>query len=321
MNSKHVFRAFLTAGTILASAYTGHSKTISANGTYEGEVAFLNSYGNITYKGATFKVKVPKGVKAEISVRSITGSAWGCAGFMRAAFFGGDTAVKMMAGGCQPYVTTVSKETSISLVPWVAAVNDSYDKYRVDMPNGTVLWLPTGGKVGSYSVTEKYSVRVTYLRQVKFYGNGGSLSYTKWYHADGQIYEHFPVATRKGYRLLGWYTKKSGGKRVDFLTKSSSKVTKLYAHWARARYQVRFDANQGTGKMANEKFVYGKSKALSANAFKRSGYTFAGWARNPTGAVKYKNKQKVKKLASKDGSVVVLYAKWKAKPAKKAKKK
>ena len=62
MNSKHVFRAFLTAGVILAGVYTGHSKTISANGTYEGEVVFLNSYGKITYKGATFKVKVPKGV-------------------------------------------------------------------------------------------------------------------------------------------------------------------------------------------------------------------------------------------------------------------
>ena len=55
----------------------------------------------------------------------------------------------------------------------------------------------------------------------------------------------------------------------------------------------------------------GKSVALNANKFTRSGYKFAGWNTKANGKGKsYKNKAKVKNLA-KAGKTVKLYARWK----------
>lgn len=52
-------------------------------------------------------------------------------------------------------------------------------------------------------------------------------------------------------------------------------------------YSVKFNANGGTGSMANESFIYGMEKALTANAFTRTGYTFQGWATSANGAKVY----------------------------------
>ena len=76
-------------------------------------------------------------------------------------------------------------------------------------------------------------------------------------------------------------------------------------------YSVKFNANGGTGTMSNESFTYGTAKALTANAFKRTGYTFQGWATSASGAVKYTNKQSVSNLTATAGGTVNLYAVWK----------
>ena len=311
MKMKNVVAGCLAAVLALSGA-DALAVTISGNSYEEGEVAFLCNAGRMSSASASYTVKVPSGTKAEISVRCVTGSAWYCAGCMRVGFSGGHTATKMMSSGAQAYVCTVAKDTTISLVAWVSGVNDSYNYYWIDLPNGTRIKMPTGEKAGTYSVNEKYAVRVTYKRTVTFYPNGGSASYTKSWYADGQAYTYFPVVTRKGYRFLGWYTAKKGCTRVDLLTKSSAKVKKLYAHWSLCTYKVRFDANGGTGIMADLSFKYGSYKKLRSNAFKRSGYKFAGWSRSKTGKVKYKNAARVRNLASTQGAVVTLYAIWKA---------
>ena len=76
-------------------------------------------------------------------------------------------------------------------------------------------------------------------------------------------------------------------------------------------YTVKFNANGGTGTMANESFTYGTAKALTANAFTRTGYTFQGWATSANGAKVYNDKQSVSNLTETDGAVVNLYAVWK----------
>ena len=76
-------------------------------------------------------------------------------------------------------------------------------------------------------------------------------------------------------------------------------------------YSVKFNANGGTGSMANETFESGVAKALTANAFTRTGYTFQGWATTSSGSVKYTNKQSVQNLTTTVGGVVNLYAIWK----------
>ena len=75
-------------------------------------------------------------------------------------------------------------------------------------------------------------------------------------------------------------------------------------------YTVNFNANGGTGSMANQSFTYGAAKALTANAFTRTGYTFQGWATSANGGKVYSNKQSVSNLATTSGAVVNLYAVW-----------
>ena len=76
-------------------------------------------------------------------------------------------------------------------------------------------------------------------------------------------------------------------------------------------YTVKFNANGGTGTMANQSFTYGTSKALTANAFTRAGYAFQGWATSASGGTVYNDKQKVQDLTTTSGAVVNLYAVWK----------
>ena len=77
-------------------------------------------------------------------------------------------------------------------------------------------------------------------------------------------------------------------------------------------YSVKFNSNGGTGTMANESFTYGTAKALTANAFTRTGYTFQGWATSASGAKVYNDKQSVLNLTTTSGAVVNLYAVWKS---------
>jgi uncharacterized repeat protein (TIGR02543 family) len=50
-------------------------------------------------------------------------------------------------------------------------------------------------------------------------------------------------------------------------------------------YEVTFDANGGTGSMADQ--TASSATALTTNTFTRDGYTFAGWSTTQTGTVEY----------------------------------
>ena len=119
---------------------------------------------------------------------------------------------------------------------------------------------------------------------------------------------------RKGYLFLGWAKTKNGavvfknGAKVKNL-RMDGKTTALHAKWAKKTYKVAFRANGGSGTMAVQKMTYGKAAKLRANAFRRTGYTFAGWATTATGAVAYKNAVAVKNLRS-DGKTATLHAQW-----------
>ena len=75
-------------------------------------------------------------------------------------------------------------------------------------------------------------------------------------------------------------------------------------------YQVQYNANGGTGSMANSTHEYGTAKALTANAFSKTGYTFGGWATSAGGAKVYDNSQSVTNLSSTNGATVELWAVW-----------
>ena len=80
-----------------------------------------------------------------------------------------------------------------------------------------------------------------------------------------------------------------------------------------ATYSVRFNKNNdaATGTMANQDFTYNTAQPLTANAFTRTGYTFAGWntAANGSGT-SYADGQSVSNLTATNGGTVDLYAQW-----------
>ncbi|MBO7721595.1 MAG: InlB B-repeat-containing protein [Kiritimatiellae bacterium] len=154
---------------------------------------------------------------------------------------------------------------------------------------------------------------------VKFSANGGAgevEAQTFVYGTAKKLRDN--AFTRTGYTFGGWATNAAGaaayaaGEAVSNLTETAGGKVTLYAKWNAAEYTVRFDANGGSGSMADEKFVYDTPRELPANAFVKEGHTFGGWATNSAGAAVYQNGASVKNLTAAAGGLVTLYAKWTA---------
>jgi uncharacterized repeat protein (TIGR02543 family) len=139
--------------------------------------------------------------------------------------------------------------------------------------------------------------------------NGGTVSKKSVPVKSGAAVGTLPAPKREGHVFAGWFTAKSGGTEITAKSTFSKNAT-VYAHWAKRTYTVAFSPNGGTGKMAPQTMTYGKSSRLRANAFKYTGYAFAGWAKTKNGAVAYTNAASVRNLRT-DGKTSTLYAKWK----------
>ena len=76
-------------------------------------------------------------------------------------------------------------------------------------------------------------------------------------------------------------------------------------------YTVKYNSNNGTGSMDDQTLIYDQAVNLTANAFSRTGYTFAGWNTKADGTgTSYADKASVKNLAA--GGTITLYAQWTA---------
>lgn len=107
---------------------------------------------------------------------------------------------------------------------------------------------------------------------------------------------------RDGYVFTGW--DKDPSKPVEG-------GTVYTARYRPAVYKVRFDANGGTGTMADQSHTYDRKQALTANTFAREGYRFTGWNTRGNGKGKaFTDKQTVTNLLAHDGATGVLYAQW-----------
>jgi len=154
---------------------------------------------------------------------------------------------------------------------------------------------------------------ITY--SIKYNMNGGTNnpSNPTSYNVASPIYLNNP--TREGYTFEGWYTDKNLKKKLASTTPAYNSGTTgnktFYAKWTAHKYLIKFEGNGAiSGSMKDMSGVYGKSYTLTANAFKRPGYTFKGWATSENGAVVYNNKAKVSNLTAADEGIVTLYAVW-----------
>ncbi len=151
--------------------------------------------------------------------------------------------------------------------------------------------------------------------QVKYNANGGSGSMSATNHINGiKAKLRNNEFTKSGYTFAGWYlTRKSDGKSlyltatgskswyvkgsqpagavlalysnkqsVSALSNSNGDVVTCTAQWTpnstgTKTFYVQYDANGGSGTMADTTVVYGTSTKIRANTFTRSGYVFSGW--------------------------------------------
>jgi len=89
---------------------------------------------------------------------------------------------------------------------------------------------------------------------------------------------------KTGYTFGGW-SATAGGTAVANPYSPSTSLT-LYAIWTAGTYAITFDSNTATsGTLANLSITAGTAKALSANTYAKTGFSFNGWnsAANGTG--------------------------------------
>ena len=158
----------------------------------------------------------------------------------------------------------------------------------------------------------------------EFYTNSGSGTFNKG--NDIMPNQHFTydtaqnlttnTRTKAGYTFTGWNTNADGsgtsytdGQSVNNLTTENNGTVNLYAQWTANSYNVKFNANGGTGTMSDQEFDYGTAQNLTANAFTRTGYTFTGWNTAADGSgTGYTDGQSVSNLT--DHGEITLYAQW-----------
>ena len=149
---------------------------------------------------------------------------------------------------------------------------------------------------------------------VHFDANGGEGTMDEQIIERGVATNLSPCTFTKGaFGFAGWSTTSDGsvvygdGASVTDLADAGETIT-LYAQWV-AGFKVHFDANGGTGTMADQAIPQNTDRNLNANTFTRTGYYFAGWNTQADGTgTSYADGATVRNLAYL--SDITLYAQW-----------
>ncbi|MBR0490810.1 MAG: BspA family leucine-rich repeat surface protein [Clostridia bacterium] len=108
----------------------------------------------------------------------------------------------------------------------------------------------------------------------------------------------------------------AGTEYVPYYVAPTTNITKIEDHtitalWSANKYTIHFNANGGKGTMADQVFAYDEIKNLSANAYTRAGYRFAGWNTSENGSgTSYTDAQSLRNITDVDGQTINLYAQW-----------
>ena len=184
----------------------------------------------------------------------------------------------------------------------------SQSEYTIKQ-NGSVVTL-TNNQFTIESVTSDINITVEGVKKntysVTFEYDNESPSTTKTI-THGNTVTKPADPTKEGYVFADWTLE---GSSYDFNTTVIESIT-LTANWTPISYQVQFNGNGSTsGEMSNQTFTYDKAQNLTANAFVKTGYTFAGWSDSNTGSKIYDDRASVDNLTTTNNGTVTLYAVW-----------
>ncbi len=146
---------------------------------------------------------------------------------------------------------------------------------------------------------------------INYDGNGatsGEMATTNCEY-DGECVLRDNAFAKTGYHFTGWkYNNNDYADKADVKNIIESGTITMVAQWEVNHYTIAFDGNGATsGSTASMAMAYDEEKNLTANAFTRTGYTFAGWK---LGDTEYTDGQTVKNLTAEDGATITPYAQW-----------
>lgn len=188
--------------------------------------------------------------------------------------------------------------------------------------SGRVYYYPNGG-----TAKDEYPLLTsgTYA--------GASATYNAFSYTDTakNLYNVTTLFTRTGYHVpndaeawlldsaaSGTYINQASQNMSSYALTDGNNL-KCYANWKPNTYTIAFKANGGSGTMSNLSMTYDTAKALTANKFTKSGYTFKGWSTSSSATTAtYTNKQSVKNLTATNNGTVTLYAVWQGEPVMKS---
>ncbi len=209
-----------------------------------------------------------------------------------------------------------------SVTVTVGNIQLANDAYTYDSVSGNLTIYGSYIK-GDIAMTAAGIAKRSAVTFDKQNGSGGTDTVTAVYNGEMPA---VIVPTRTGYTFAGYYTQ-SGGNAVQYYDESGKSVKKcdfylpltLYAHWIANEYTVEFNGNKPenasgavSGMTASTSHTYDAAKALTANGFALTGWTFCGWATERGGAAVYDDGESVVNLTAENGAAVQLYAVWKA---------
>ena len=307
-----------------------HGVTEEPTDNFDG-VDFTVSYGwvgnTVTYAADGMSVQIPssvsepEGSSCSVCVMAIgsrlghvvTQYAWNYFTYLASAP-SRTIDVTFIANGGKPALQTSKYAVGYTYgkLPEVAR-KGYYNSWYTASEGGTQI---TGSSTCLTSVTRLYAQWSPECYYIEYDANGGTGSMSSsWFYYDRPANLRKNGFTKSGAEFVGWATSPDGpvvyndGAEILNLFSKYAKMT-LYAVWSTDCYTISFNANGGTGTMADKKVSAGSCINLPACSFVRTGYAFAGWAESPGGAVKFTDGAQVCDLAASSGGAVVLYAVW-----------
>ncbi|MFY7884583.1 MAG: InlB B-repeat-containing protein, partial [Dolichospermum sp.] len=217
---------------------------------------------------------------------SLNGTAW-------TAVTAGDIATASFPTGASAYnftTGTVINRTGISITGLNIATNSNiYLRWNINTTGAS----SQGIAIDNVSVTATFAVAgfsVTYSDNSSTSGTVPTDATSYAFGDTPTVLGNTGTLARTGYTFAGWNTL-ANGLGANYLagdTFSISANTTLYARWTPNNNTITFNGNGATsGSMSTQTIATAATAPLAGNGFSRVGYTFAGWATTPTGAVAY----------------------------------
>lgn len=144
--------------------------------------------------------------------------------------------------------------------------------------------------------------------------DGGKADNPETYEVDTSVIT-LKRPQRTGYTFTGWSGTGIDGTAMDPVITTGSTGNRIYtANWKENSYVIRFIpyGDGTTGSMQDMQLMYTDKAALSANQFKRTGYTFAGWTKKAGADKLYDDNEIISGLGTADNEIITLYPAWTA---------